>query len=230
MKELLELLQSAEALGWSSTSTVSLDKLVQQVRLSRYQIVRDREAGPEISVLEPQSVAEAQEQSLSATYGEGPQPLHTDGAHQTDPPDYVLLTARSISNVPTFLLPFRKIRDGVDGELFHDLRNGLFTVRTGRTCFLASAFHSGRLRFDPGCMEPADGRARRVASFFAAHQNASEPFTWCTPDAVLAINNRNVLHARGDASGETERVLRRVTLRVKGRLALPKSPSPFGAS
>jgi hypothetical protein len=224
MEELLELITDAQKHGWSSTRDISLERLIGQARQSRFNLVRDRQSGPEISLLEPRTVTDAHERSLSATFGVGPQPLHTDGAHHADPPDYVLLSSATVSSVPTLLWRFRPSVDA--RELVHDLRNGLFTVRAGRSSFLASALSSGQVRYDPGCMAPADARAQRAASFFDSKLEGAVPFLWETPGLVLAIANRYVLHARADASSETERQLQRVALRVTGLPTTPFSTWP----
>jgi hypothetical protein len=208
----------------SGTADVPLERLIQEARLSQYRLVRDRPSGPDISLLEPRTVEEAHERSLSASYGVGAQPLHTDGAHHSDPPDYVLLSSDAVSMVPTLLWRFRPDVDA--RALIHDLRHGLFTVRAGRSTFLATAFEAGHIRYDPGCMEPADARAQRVAAFFATKLESAVAFSWVKPGLVLAVSNRHVLHARADASDESERTLRRVALRVS---RLPSQPAVISA-
>lgn len=103
-------------------------------------------------------------------------------------------------------------------EIANDLRHGLFNVSTGHQVFLAPAAqgYGGRMRvrYDPGCMSPADGRARRVMEFLEAAVTLAIPFPWDTPNTVLALNNRRMLHAREDASGEPERLIERAALRV----------------
>ena len=76
MNELEALLTDAQSHGWSRASDISLDQLAVQARQSRLGLVRDRQSGPDISLLEPHTGTEAHERSLSATYGVGPQPLH----------------------------------------------------------------------------------------------------------------------------------------------------------
>lgn len=144
--------------------------------------------------------------------GHGAQPLHTDGAHLEQPPDVVLLFANEPTLVPTLL--WRMDWSRMDGPLIDALRHGLFTVDDGRTQFLSPAALGGRLRFDPGCMTPADTRATRAAEHFAAAQASATPFHWDETGKVLAIDNRRVLHARADATADPERVLERLAFRV----------------
>lgn len=189
--------------GWASTTCLRWSgvEVERQVRLLRHSIVPTR-GGQELKleVLQPTEKAHAHPNSLSALYGQGPQPLHTDGAHQDEPPEVILLTAQEPSAVPTLLW---RLADHLPKENIHDLHEGPFTIRGGRRTFLAPAVvgHGRRtcVRYDPGCMTPADGRARRVAELIEARVADASHFDWQVPNTVLAINNRQVLHARGDA-------------------------------
>jgi hypothetical protein len=222
MNELSELISEAEACGWSSTCGIPMDRLIHQATLSRLNMVPNRQSGPLLTTLEPSSAADAREQSLSASYGVGPQPLHTDGAHQTAPPDYILLSSAVSSEVPTFLWSYKS---SSSNRPTSDLRNGLFTVRSGKTAFLAPALASKQLRYDPGCMTPSDARARRAAEYFDSRLAHATQFAWDEPGLVLVIANSFVLHARGDASAELERKLVRIALRVDDNSTVPKPQS-----
>lgn len=208
MAELSDLLKEAESVGWSS-STASFDTLTQQARWASYNPVPNREGGPIVSILEPTSTADAHERSLSAIVGFGPQPLHTDGAHHPVPPDFIILSSTAPSTVPTYLWNFRS---NVTSAPISDLYNGLFTVRSGKAAFLAPASQAGKLRYDPGCMTPADPRAVRTAEYLDAQIANATEFSWSTDNLVLVIANRYVLHARGDATNESDRALRRLSL------------------
>ena len=103
---------------------------------------------------------------------------------------------------------------GIPAETWHDLRHGLSTVRTGNSAFLAPAFDRGRVRFDPGCMTPADSRSGRVIDFFSRMQNEAFRHEWTASGLILAIDNRKVLHARGPAEEEPDRAMLRIAIRV----------------
>lgn len=208
---LQQLLSDAERYGWASATGTSFGDLQAAVTVSSLETVRTRSTDPPVSVLEPTESKLAHPRSLSALYGTGPQPLHTDGAHLLDPPDYLLLSCEIPSAVPTYLMPV--CVDGrVDGPI-SDLENGLFVVSTGRAKFLSPAVNAARVRYDPGCMTPADSRARYVASYFVDRLKRAETFEWNEPGLVLAVANSAVLHARGDAAGEPRRSIKRLTLR-----------------
>ncbi|GAB3056245.1 hypothetical protein GCM10027079_22940 [Sediminivirga luteola] len=96
-----------------------------------------------------------------------------------------------------------------------DMSEGVFKVDDGKRAFLAHAYTYGRYRFDPGCMTPQDSRARRAALHFDSAREAAEQFEWDTPNKVLVINNRRVLHARSDAKDHPDRELKRLAFLIK---------------
>lgn len=210
MFPLARLVEEALENGWA-VGNGSLQQIKYQSSLIGHEIVSSRKAGPLNELLKPTDQGHAPRQSLSATYGRGEQPLHTDGAHHVQPPEVVLLSVARTSDVPTLLWRFRT------GELpegtLDDLRHGLFTVRSGKDSFLAPALEGHRLRLDPGCMDAGDHRARRVLAFLESIRDEADRHTWVLPDTVLAIDNRRVLHARASTDGEPGRAMHRVTLK-----------------
>lgn len=209
----LQLLSDAERHGWSSTAGISLAELHAIIATSPLEAVYNRRTDPVLSILKPTESRFAHPRSLSATYGVGPQPLHTDGAHQIDPPDFLLLSSETRSAVATYLLPVCVGRH-VDGPI-GELENGVFIVNNGRSTFLSPAVTAGRVRYDPGCMTPGDSRARHVANYFVERFDRAETFEWSEPGLVLAIDNSAVLHARGNAAEEPNRCLERLALRKR---------------
>ncbi len=207
-----QLVKQAAENGWADVDG-NLDNVNYQASFLGWDVVSSRKAGPLTEVLKPANPSDAPKQSLSAKYGRGAQPLHTDGAHYRRQPDVVLLSAAAISDVPTLLWRFGTGR--VPQEVLHDLRNGLFTVRSGKDAFLAPALVGNRLRVDPGCMDPSDRRARRVLAFFESVREDAERYEWTAAGKVLAIDNRRILHARTSAEEESERAMHRVTLRLR---------------
>ncbi len=213
MIALKALAAAAQENGWATVEG-SMESLGWQVRFSDWALIPSRKNGPQVETLTPTTAQAAPKQSLSATYGQGAQPLHTDGAHHPNAPDLVILSVDEPSAVPTLL--WRLDRKELSVQTWSDLRHGLFTVRTGDDAFLAPAFTDGRLRFDPGCMTPSDARARRVVEFFEAKRDDAALHQWSSPGTLLAIDNRMVLHARASAEEEPGRVLRRASIRMKG--------------
>lgn len=163
-----------------------------------------------IMALRPVDRSEAHSQSLSARFGKGPLPLHTDGAHFSEPPDVVLIQRSSPScGADTLLFT---LDPALELDLSSALDLGMFLVGRGRHAFLAPArAPGGCLRFDPGCMKPLDRRARAVARYFEAAASRATPYCW-TSSSTLIIDNRRVLHGRTDALQAADRVLKRAML------------------
>lgn len=211
MSIMSDLVAEARATGWA-TGTATLLAVQSSIARHGWTIRPNRASGPNVDMLVPVKQESARARSLSALFGMGAQPLHTDGAHHRVPPDIVVLAASARSAVTTSLWKFP--RGGVPAQVRNDLRHGLFVVSTAGKSFLAPAFEDGRLRYDPGCMSPADERARRVRAFFAETRESAVEHHWDTPDLVLVINNRAVVHARDDASSEPGRTIHRLALTI----------------
>ena len=99
----------------------------------------------------------------------------------------------------------------------HCLEHDVWLVEGGRGRFLTSILSqpisdsSDTLRFDEGCMRPADrtfGASRAVLARVCAQR--SRGILW-EPDRTLLIDNWRTLHAReATVANDTERVLERV--------------------
>lgn len=178
-------------------------------RLNGWTEVAPRSGDPSVSDLRPVPTDAARAQSLSAKYGTGAQPLHTDGAHLEQPPDLVVLVAVAPSLTPTVVWK---------GTWEAPVLDGVFVVRSGERSFLTTAWADGRFRFDPGCMEPADARARMVVEHFERMRDRATKHQWTVPGQMLVIDNKQSLHARDAvAPGDEGRHVQRVALaRMKG--------------
>ncbi len=208
-----DLVLDARESGWA-TATCSIDEAAKQAQEAGWVIHPSRFGGPAIDELRPVDRQGAKPRSLSASYGVDEQPLHTDGAHWPDPPDYLFLSAERATSVPTLIWPLPTL---VSSEVPScDLANGLFLVNRGRSAFLAPACKEGRIRYDPGCMTPNDHQARKVVDYLSAQINKAATFCWDSPGTLLVIDNRRILHARGSASRDPARVMRRMAVTIPG--------------
>lgn len=161
-------------------------------------------SGTSTSTLRPHSTEEAPVRSLSAVYGLGPQPLHSDGAHLPHPPDVIVLHSARPSPTATVLWPIT-----ASGPPDH-VRFGVFTVHGNGVTFLASAYQEGRLRFDPVAMTPGDALAHQTVEFFDARRQEAHVHEWTEPDTLLFIDNRKTLHARNAVVDADSRELTRL--------------------
>lgn len=214
MARILEdLLEESKVKGWAAGQGTMAEVQVDAALLG-WTEVPTRRGGPALTTLRPVDQADAKPNSLSARYGKGAQPLHTDGAHLPDPPDVVILVCRTTSTTPTRLWhgqryghPMTILPECVD--------HGVFLISSGNDSFFATARAAHRLRFDPGCMVPCDARARETVQYFAEVEKYADEYIWSEPGSVLLIDNRRVLHARAPAVQEPQREIQRISYRLK---------------
>lgn len=205
------MLASAVKSGWS-VGVGTLEGVTAQARQLKLVPVPNRRGEPLVSRLRPTTEQEAKPRSLSAQVGLGTQPLHTDGAHQESPPDFLVFVSERPSSTPTLLRH-------VHGQSvpWDDLRGGMFLVGVGSSAFFAPALKGAgatrRLRFDPGCMRPCDARARLAARFLSDRTSITR-VDWTSPGQILVLDNRRTLHGRGDVDDDDlDRELVRIAFR-----------------
>ncbi len=169
-----------------------------------------------MSKLHPVTERAAHPNSLSAVYGLGQQPLHTDGAHLQVPPDVLVFICDRPSSTSTQLWrpdnPARSRRPlGTTSALSH----GMFLVRGGRDSFYAPVLSGSGYRHDPGCMMPCDARAREVQEYFEQQLSRALAHVWSAAGQILVVDNRRALHARSAVTeGDLERELTRIAFRI----------------
>lgn len=126
-------------------------------------------------------------------------------------PDVVVLTAEAANTTPTLVW---KLPPNIPSAVYH----GVFTVRTTERSFLALAYNKERLRYDPGCMVPADHLAGEVEAYFEAARAQAYVHNWSVPNELLFIDNRRALHARNAIMSDVDRatrVLHRLVYRLE---------------
>lgn len=192
--DLNEIEKSVRGYGWA-TAIGSVEEIRTAARSLGWEETPTRIGELAVANLRPMTQKEAPSRSLSAAYGLGAQPLHTDGAHLATPPDRVALCAEEPNETPTLLWTILEaLNERAVPRLCLD--HGVFLVNNGGESFFAPAAFSGGVRFDPGCMVACDQRSRRLASFFEEVVVEAHSHYWKTPRQVLFINNRKTLHAR----------------------------------
>lgn len=199
---------AAQRGGWA-TGTGSIDEIREQAAELGWTEVATRRGDPPVSQLRPASRSGARPNSLSARYGLGAQPLHTDGAHLEQPPKFVVLLAEQPTLTPTLLyrLAHRPSGNPIPWDA---LRCGMFLVHNWRDSFFAPV-HGSVTRYDPGCMSPCDQRAYLAVRHFEAALADAVMHEWLNPGQLLMIHNWSALHARAAvADGDDDRQLTRV--------------------
>ena len=214
--EIERLLAALERDGFAVTRTSleEFDALATRLGTS----VPVRRGGPTTDRLMPTPPDEAAPRSLSAIYGLGTFPFHTDAAHHRVPPRYLLmrLADGAASTTPTLLVD-------ADPRSFRLPHSKTLTRKTwlvrgglGRTFYAPILDPSRRfLRFDPGCMSPPAGtflKGQEILTRRLALSRQELEIEWAT-DTTLVADNWRVLHSRPSIpAGDTSRVLLRKLL------------------
>lgn len=203
----------ARSEGWA-TLPGSLPDFRAWAFVSGLSEVTTRRGADAMDLLRPVAREAARPRSLSARYGIGAQPLHTDGAHQVVPPDLIVLQAAAASSTPTLL--WKPPNEPWWREHWN---HAVFVVNNGRRSRLATAaLRSGGFRFDPGCMSPGDARARALARELEAAARLAFEHRWDGQGQLLIIDNRSALHARAAVgAADRDRALVRIAFTTGDR-------------
>lgn len=172
-------------------------------------------AGSFEEIIEPHGADDAHPRSLSARYGLGALPFHTELSHRTRPCRYLLLgcIAPGSPAAATMLLDWKTLGFSVE-EL--DLLEGTpMLVRSGRRSFYSTILAPGGafLRYDPGCLEPVDQRGRMALALIEDRIAGASPQAhhWRQGD-ILVIDNWRVLHGRSPSDRGSGRRLARILI------------------
>jgi hypothetical protein len=215
----MELADLAKTSTWA-TGVIEPRLLRRQARELGWVETAIRKGDGAVTELRPTTRDKARPRSLSASVGLGEQPLHTDGAHLAEPPDWLILYAEAPNQTPTLLWSplvrsagTPRLRPGWPEEA----DAGVFLVESGKDRFLATAERpGGGFRYDPGCMTPCDERARHVARHLREAQTHAEQHNWSEVNQVLVISNRFALHARAAvAEADAGRAVTRIAYRAE---------------
>lgn len=169
-----------------------------------------------IDKLTPIPEHKAKPNSLSRRIGLGEQPQHTDGAHLTRPPAFILLwcVSGSKNSVPTHLRKF--IPELLSHSFIDTFRESIWSVRLNTRQFFYSRpmmKNCSEIKWDSGCYVRCASHALDPTGVDAIFRCLpSVEFHWRDRLALL-INNRRTLHGRAaiTSSAQTKRELFRVT-------------------
>ena len=213
MLELETLYEETQRTGWAA-GTMSIAVLRDQMKKLHWNGAPIRRGENAFASLRPTATEDAPAASLSAIYGLGNQPLHTDGAHLKYPPDIIILTSEFPNVTPTRLWSLSADKRGSDmGFPFQAFISGLFLVTGQGDNFLSLCLVEDNLRFDPGCMKACDKRALRVVSFLSEAISESIEHEWTTREGILMLDNRKTLHSRAAVQhGDLQREIIRVAV------------------
>jgi hypothetical protein len=158
--------------------------------------------------------------TLSAAYGDGEFPLHTDTAFWPVPARYIVLRVRGDTRRPTTISSFEDLSQECGGHSLLVLaEKSIWRVRTRSASFYCSlrfrVNRSSGWRYDRECMFPANGAAQKLEQILESLTTGSrgESIGWSGDEAIV-LSNWSILHGRGRAPrDEKERILDRVYVR-----------------
>jgi L-asparagine oxygenase len=167
--------------------------------------------------IRPQSIEDANKNTLSSRYGTDEFPFHTDCAHWHKPARYLVLycVCPGSGNRPTLL------KDSHAWEL-SDSEGDLACRALWRTghvrpqiCTVANRA-DGRLavRYDRDCMRPMTAEARELSSRLELwlERSPTRQVEW-EPECLLVVDNHRLMHARGKSNkADGDRWLKRILL------------------
>lgn len=153
--------------------------------------------------LVPYKKASAPHASMSAKTGEGEQPRHTDAAFCPTPPRYVAFQCLEPgeSSCPTrvWALDLDRLRKDRPPALTRISWAAHGGRRPAFYCAVMDVRQlEVRIRFDPLCMRPIDGRIETVDEVSQALDSYSRAFSFeWKLGSMLIVDNWRCLHARG---------------------------------
>jgi hypothetical protein len=190
--------------------------------------VPSRRNAPLIDRLMPTKQEDAHPRSLSAVYGIGEFPFHTDSAYIPIPPRFMLLhLIEGTSDRPTLLHDVRSF-PFTEEEKRVMLRD-VWLVNGGRGRFFTSLMNDTLVpgititRYDQCCMRPAHRTFGSSSVILNSYCRETDPYTvnWAK-GLLLILDNWRILHARGRSSDvdNENRVLERVLVAVDEEIHL----------
>jgi alpha-ketoglutarate-dependent taurine dioxygenase len=172
--------------------------------------------GELIKLLTPRPAAESRIRTLSAEYGEGEFPLHTDTAFWPLPSRYLIFRAVGDLRRPTVILSFSKLLQELGTEFRNLAERSIWSSKTPERAFYCSmTFKVGDercWRYDSQCMFPVNTAAVQVAQVLRSRMPAIRKgdLDW-SEGIALVLDNWKILHGRGPMPvGEKYRILERI--------------------
>lgn len=172
-------------------------------------------AGALEEIIHPHRPDEAHPRSLSARYGLGALPFHTELSHRLRPCRYLALGCvdPGSPSVATLLLDWTRL--GFSSDDLELLQAAPVLVRSGRRSFYTTILPPDHtfLRYDPGCLEAVDARGRTALSRVSDRLSSAAPHSheWRRGD-ILVIDNWRVLHGRDRSEHGSGRRLARILI------------------
>jgi hypothetical protein len=214
----LVLAPELDANGWTRVCGVDSTSDLLELAKSLGEILPTGH-GQLVAQIRPNDRDNAHLGTLTATYGRGRFPLHTDTAFWPLPVRIVVLRVAGDNRRTTGLLSFCELLEDVGANGAELAKKSIWRITRGATAFYCSMrFQAAGVcgwRYDANCMSPVNGAARDLDNVIRPRttDKAGQQFTWSAGEALI-IANWNTLHSRGEApADEGERVLERIYVR-----------------
>lgn len=196
------LLHELREQGWAAFSRAAPLPRLNEV------LVRLRATSVRGCSLVPVEAHRARPNTLSARYGFGSFPLHTDGAHTDCPPRYILLTGIHQRKAGTLLMNTKRLPCALmEGE------RALFRVTGGRQSHYARFVErrpSGHLmRYNVATHTPINEEAKIIAESLKNGACIIHRVDW-TDIRALIIDNWSCLHGREQIGISDQYIMRRL--------------------
>jgi len=212
----MNLLETIADRGWASIPGVNGSSdllrlamsLGKPVENARHQLISELRVAASVG---------ARPLTLSAAFGTGIFPLHTDTAFWPTPARFLVMLAEGDIRRTTAVCSMRRILNSGGYHLTNLIERSVWIVRGkdgsryGQMTLSTKSIRSG-IRFDRQCMKPANASAREVAAYFDIDDCAPavEHLEW-RPHTAVVISNWHALHGRGSQPpNEQQRILQRV--------------------
>lgn len=159
----------------------------------------------------------ARPNTLSATFGTGSFPLHTDTAFWPLPARFLIMRAIGDNRRPTTVCPFRELITLGGERLTTAIRKSVWLLRgPTRSIYCEMAFRARNdcrgFRYDRQCMTPGNPAAQEVDEYISSElpESVVQQVSWSTGTAIVVANWQS-LHGRGpEPPREQERILQRI--------------------
>lgn len=159
---------------------------------------------PDIQSLKPRQKSDNLKNQYSGHFGVGEFPLHTDLAHWSYPPRYLLLRCIVGSmSVTTNYIHIDKLKKIIGNSMF---KKSVVKIRKSRAfatnCLLPTSFFSGGvegIRWDSLFLSPMNNSANKIANYLCQEgiqSNLDHVILKNTGDTII-IDNWKMLHGRG---------------------------------
>lgn len=209
--------------GWTMVDFSGTQSDLLQFAQTLGRPIPSRRGSQLVDSLKPVVPTEANPRSMSARFGVGAFPFHTDAAYIRLPPRYMILRlAEGKENLrPTLILSIEALN--LSASDLRLLKREVWLVNGGHGRFLSPLVNDTLvpgttvLRFDPCCMRPAtEGFGTSQQIIEQAIRDASPINVDWVRDRLLVLDNWRVLHARADQPQEQDanRVLERVLISI----------------